>query len=85
MLSHMRTTINLPDHLYRAVRVKAAEEGRTVTSLLEEALRALLEDSVEEQSEYRVDPLRGAPVPAEVDIDDNVAMRDLMDGSAATQ
>lgn len=45
MLVCMRTTINLPDALAAAVKVRAAAEGRTFTSLVEEGLRwVLVED-----------------------------------------
>lgn len=81
MPSCMRTTINLPDELYRATRRRAAEEGRTVTSVLEEALRRFLAED-ERVTGYRVQPLSGPPVPAGVVIDDNTAVRDLMDEPA---
>lgn len=42
MLICMRTTINLPDALGEAARAKAAAEGRTFTSVVEEGLRAVL-------------------------------------------
>lgn len=42
MLVCMRTTINLPDALAEAAKTKAAAEGRTFTSLVEEGLRAVL-------------------------------------------
>lgn len=38
----MRTTLNLDDGLMRETRKKAAAEGRTLTSVIEEALRLLL-------------------------------------------
>lgn len=79
MLICMRTTINLPDELYRATRVRAAEEGRTVTSVLEEALRRFLADDERGRS-YQVRPLSGAAIPAGLAVDDNAAVRDLMDG-----
>ena len=41
----MRTTVRLPEDLLRRARKKAAEEGRTLTSLLEEGLRSVLADS----------------------------------------
>lgn len=44
-----RTTIRLPDDLMRRARKRAAEKGRTLTSLIEEGLKALL-----------VEPKRGA-------------------------
>jgi plasmid stability protein len=40
----MRTTINLPDALAEAVKARAAAEHRTFTSLVEEGLRAVLQD-----------------------------------------
>lgn len=42
MLVCMRTTLNLPDALAEAVKARAAAEGRTVTSLVEEGLRLVL-------------------------------------------
>ena len=38
----MRTTVRLPDELLERARKKAADEGRTLTSLLEEGLRTVL-------------------------------------------
>jgi hypothetical protein len=43
MLICMRTTINLHDSLAEAAKRRAAAEGRTFTSLVEEGLRAVLE------------------------------------------
>src|SRR5665647_3057256 len=42
MLICMRTTLMLPDDLYRQVKRAAAEGDRTVTSFVEAALRAAL-------------------------------------------
>jgi plasmid stability protein len=44
MLICMRTTINLPEALAEAAKTRAAAEGRTFTSLVEEGLRAVLAD-----------------------------------------
>lgn len=44
MLVCMRTTINLPDALAEAAKARAAAEGRTFTSVVEEGLRAVLAD-----------------------------------------
>ena len=43
MLVCMRTTINLPAALAEAAKAKAAAEGKTFTSIVEEGLRAVLE------------------------------------------
>ncbi len=40
MLVCMRTTLNLPDALAQEAKARAEAEGRTLTSLVEEGLRA---------------------------------------------
>ena len=45
----MKTTIDIPDPLLDEVRRAAAADGRTVRSLVEEALRRLLEDRATRQ------------------------------------
>lgn len=84
MLGHMRTTIRLPDDLYRRVRVRAAGDGRTVTSFIEEALRAALARHEEqpEHAPYRVTPIEGRGLHPGVDLDDTAALLDLMDADA---
>ena len=81
----MRTTLVLPDDLYREVKATAAVHGRTVTSLVEESLRKLIED-------YDHPPmLSSLPVcdakggftadflASGVDFNDNSAVRDWLD------
>lgn len=41
----MRTTVRLSEELLRKAKKKAAEKGRTLTSLIEEGLRIVLADS----------------------------------------
>lgn len=56
----MKTTLQLPDDLYREVKSVAALSGRSVTSVIEEALRSfLLQTSL-------VGGLPDLPVSAEV-------------------
>ena len=38
----MKTTLNIDDALYRGLKAKAALEGRKVTELVEEGIRAIL-------------------------------------------
>ncbi|HZJ04231.1 MAG TPA: YlcI/YnfO family protein [Nocardioidaceae bacterium] len=80
----MRTTVRLPDDLYRRVRVSAAQEGETVTSFLEEALRAALarREQAPADTRYRVTAFPGDGVRPGVDLDDSSALLDLMDGDA---
>lgn len=75
----MRTTMNLPDSLMESARRRAAEEGRTVTSLMEEALRELL---CRPTSRAEVEPLPtdGMQVGGFlVDIDDKDALWKILD------
>lgn len=43
MLVCMRTTLNLPDGLMAQAKARAAATGRTVTALVEEGLRLVLQ------------------------------------------
>jgi len=40
----MKTTLNLDDHLFREAKKRAAEQGTTLTFVVEEALRGALTD-----------------------------------------
>ena len=56
----MRTTMNLPDGLLEQVRARAAASGRTTTSLVEEALRLLLQ-TPDARTETKLVPTYGKP------------------------
>lgn len=76
----MRTTVRLDDQLYRDVKMRAAETGTTVTSVIEEALRRLLEQRPEQR---RPPPLpthgTGGLKPGVPPIHDNHALQDFLD------
>lgn len=84
MLVCMRTTINLPDGLAEAAKARAAVEGRTFTSLVEEGLRTVL-------AAGPVDPVDPRPLPAYgeaggrflVDPDDREALWAALDADGA--
>lgn len=82
----MRTTIRLPDDLYRSVRVSAAAEGATVTSFIEQALRAALRrDAASAAPEpYTVEPFVGDGLRSGVDLDDNAGLLAVMDADAGS-
>lgn len=42
MMTHMKTTVELPDELLREAQALARDEGTTMKSLLEEGLRAVI-------------------------------------------
>jgi hypothetical protein len=80
----MRTTIILPDELYRQVKERARAEDRTFTSFLEEAVRAALADGAMKPARAKADvflapPSGGSGVRPGVELDDNAALADLLD------
>ena len=78
----MRTTLQLDDALVVEAKVLAARTGRSLSQLIEDALRqAVVPRQRGERAEIRLPISPGAPV-ADVSLDDNVALRDLMDGDA---
>ena len=77
----MRTTVRLPPDLLRVARRHASDTGRTLTALIEDALRLAL--STENSSPGRVREAvptygKGGLLPG-VDLDDSAATLDLMD------
>lgn len=84
MLACMRTTVRLPDDLYRRAKARAAESGVTFTQLLEDALRLVLartDTAGEEAAPYEVRPLpAGDGLQAGVDLHDQAALLDVMEG-----
>lgn len=82
MLRCMRTTVRLPDDLYRRAKARAAESGVTFTQLIEDALRAILsrDQAGEGPATYEVRPLpAGRGVQPGVDLSDQAGLLDLMD------
>jgi hypothetical protein len=77
----MRTTLNIEDGLIRRARHKAAEEGRTLTAVIEEALRALLRRPARAGAAFQLRWVtrRGTRPPA-VDVADRNALYERLDG-----
>jgi hypothetical protein len=78
----MRTTLQLDDALISEAKVVAARTGRTLSQVIEDALRQALIPRPREPRQ--APPLPTSPgVPrAGVDLDDNAGLRDLMDSDA---
>jgi hypothetical protein len=77
----MRTTIRLDDDLLRDAKSYAAATGRTLTAVIEDALRETLSRRRERGSRPRVKLKtvgRSGTQPG-VDLDDGSALLDLMD------
>lgn len=75
MLICMRTTLNLDDELMRRVRRRAAESGRTITEIMDAAVRELLEREAKPPASHRLRwvTVRGKTQPA-VDLTDRDAL-----------
>lgn len=77
-----RTTVRLPDELLRRAKQKASAEGRTLTSLVEEGLRAVLSDPKRVPPTKRVMPrvskAKGGPLPG-VDLSDLRKLEEMED------
>lgn len=80
MLVCMRTTLNLSDALTAEAKRRAASEGRTLTSYIEEALRDRLARS-ETPAAHQPLPTFGDPATSRflVDIDDRDALWEALD------
>jgi antitoxin component of RelBE/YafQ-DinJ toxin-antitoxin module len=80
----MRTTVRLDDNLLQEAKIRAAEQGITLTQLIDESLRERLSARPRHQ---KAQPFqlrsygKGGTRPA-VNLDDNRAIRDLMDDNA---
>ena len=76
----MRTTINLNDHLLADLKKRAAESGRTMTAIIEDALRqAVAPSKAAVRRKVRLTTVGGKGVRPGVDLDDSAALLDLMD------
>ena len=76
----MRTTVRLDEHLLAQAKKQAAESGRTLTAVLEDALR---ESLARRRGQAKSRPLRlktvkGGGVRPGVDLDDSASLLDLM-------
>lgn len=84
MSRHMneRTTVRLPKELLMRAKRKAAAEGRTLTSLIEDGLRLLVNKSRKSEKMKRVMPpvskATGGPMPG-IDLIDFSALQEIDD------
>jgi len=87
MLWCVRTTIRLDDRLLRELKKHAASRGRTLTAVIEDAVRQFLARMVAGEGRPKAPPFRmitfkGRLRPG-VDLDDSAGLLDLMEGTAA--
>ena len=76
----MRTTIRIEDALYRRAKSLAARSGRTVSEVIEDAVRTSLAKPPRQTPAPPALPVYGGSgVQPGVDLSDNARLRDLMD------
>ena len=77
----MRTTVRLDDRLLAEAKKLSAESGRTLTSVLEDALReTLARRRVRvKRKPVRLRTVKGDGVRPGVDLDDTASLLDLME------
>lgn len=81
MLRCMRTTIRLDDELLSQAKQLAAQTNRTLTAVIEEALRQHFaqQKQLSERTPVRLKVVSGNGVYPGVDLDDSAALLDLME------
>jgi hypothetical protein len=78
----MRTTIRLDDDLLREAKTYAAATDRTLTGLIEDALREALarREARPARRRVRLRTFKGCGLQPGVNLDSNAALLDLMEG-----
>jgi hypothetical protein len=80
----VRTTVRLDDRLLRQLKEQAARSGRTLTAVIDEALRQFVarSEGPKRLPPFRVSTFKGRLRPG-VDLDDSAALLDLMEDPPA--
>lgn len=79
----MRTTLELNDALVRQAKKAAAARGTTLTALIEESLRARLNERPVRPRRRRLPTFKGTGLRPGVDLADTSALLDLLDDADA--
>ena len=83
-----RTTVRLPEDLVRRAKRKAAAEGRSLTALIEDGLRHILNERGTPGRQRRVLPpvssAKGGLMPG-IDLADSAALQELDDMEQAAR
>jgi hypothetical protein len=81
----MRTTLDLDDVLYAEAKRAALAAGRSVTAVIEDALREKLarKPSAGKPPVLRLPVLKGSRLMPGVDLDDSAALLDLLEEPGA--
>ena len=76
----MRTTVDLPDDLLAAAKERAAREGRSLSDVVGDAVRAsFAREPSRKQRPVELPTFDGGGLQPGVDLDDSAALLDLME------
>ncbi len=78
MVSHMKTTLNIDDTVMAQLKREAARQGRTMSDLVETALRMLLRTPKKKENLPPLPTFRSGG--AMVDVADRAALYQAMEG-----
>ena len=78
MLRHMRTTLNIDSEIMSLVKKRAAESGRTITEIVEQALRKEVSGQAPRVTRFT---LRWSAVPGKAQTGIDIADRDSLYGA----
>ena len=81
----MRTTVNIDDHLLAEAKILAARTSRSLGSVVDDALRAMLRRSDDERArgEFRLPTHGTGGLQPGVDLNDKDALGELLGDNAA--
>jgi hypothetical protein len=65
----MRTTVDIPDPLYRQLKTKAASEGRSVKELILRGVQAELDQRKEKRNQRIIPPIIKSKKPGTLKLD----------------
>lgn len=81
MLRHMRTTVRLDEHLMAQVKSYAAKQGKTLTAVIEQALRETISrrPATKRQATVRFPTVTGKGMRAGLSLDDSAQLLEFME------
>lgn len=82
---NMRTTIRMQDQLLREAKKRAAQQRKSLTAFIEEAVREKLlntggKDAAESAPTYELLTFKGEGTRPGIDLDNSASLYDVMDG-----
>ncbi len=78
----MRTTVTIDDDLLAQAKAQAAVSGKTLNTIVEDALRVMLASRGRDEQQQVIElPTFAGSLRPGVDLDDSAALHDLMDGN----